>query len=236
MKSLLVVGLAFSFLLLVNCPVQPGENTITAGDNAAAVKIGEKITFSPAPVKGNLSLEETLWLRRSIRSFTDQPLTWDQIGRLLWAAQGVNRPETGGRTSPSAGATYPLETYVVLPDGIYKYLPREHTAQKVVAGEMRQILSDAGLGADSAQQSPCVMIFTAVFERTVAKFGKDAYPYVYLEAGHAAQNVLLEAAALGLGAVPNGSILGYSSKKPLGLPRDEDVVYILIIGYPKAGK
>ncbi|MFB3787287.1 MAG: SagB/ThcOx family dehydrogenase [bacterium] len=234
MKSLLIPGLAFSFLLWVNCPVRPGENPTAAGENAAAVKIGDKVTLSPPPAKGHLSLEESLWLRRSIRSFTDQPLTWDQIGRLLWAAQGVNRPGTGGRTSPSAGATYPLETYVVLPDGVYKYLPPEHAAQKVVSGEMRQILREAGLGSDSAQPSPCVLIFTAVFERTVAKFGKDAYPYVYLEAGHAAQNVLLEAAALGLGAVPNGSILGYGSKKPLGLPRGEDVVYILIIGYPKA--
>jgi len=235
MKSHLSAGLALSFLLLVIAPVFPAENHPAAGDNAA-VKTGDKVTLSPPPAKGEQSLEEALWLRRSVRSFTDQPLTWDQIGRLLWAAQGVNRPESGGRTSPSAGATYPLETYVVLPDGIYKYLPREHSAQKVVAGEMRQILNEAGLSSDSAQQSPCVMIFTAVFERTVAKFGKDAYPYIYLEAGHAAQNVLLEAAALGLGAVPNGSILGYGSKKPLGLPREEDPVYILIIGHPKIEK
>jgi len=226
MKTSLVLTWAFSLLVGGGAFASPAENP-----KAAAT--GERITFDKPLTKGRLSLEETLWLRRSVRSFSDQKLTWEQIGQLLWAAQGVNRPESGGRTSPSAGATYPLETYVVVSDGIYKYLPKEHAVQKTVSGEMRQILKEAGLGPEAAQESPCVMIFTAVFERTVSRFGKDAYPYIYLEAGHVAQNVLLEVTALGLGAVPNGTILGFTSKKPLGLPPEEDPVYVLVIGYPK---
>ncbi len=197
-----------------------------------AEETGTKIIL-PNPIKkGTLSLEEVLWKRQSIRSFSGQELNWQQIGQLLWASQGVNRPDKKYRTSPSAGATYPLELYVIKPSGIYHYLPNEHAVVKTMSGDMKQALAKANLGPRMMQESKCVFLFTTIFERTIKEYGKNAIPYVYLEAGHAAQNLLLQAVALGLGGVPNGSILDRHHQQALNIPEEENLIYILVIGCP----
>ncbi len=197
------------------------------------IGVGEKIELPPPRKDSDVSVEEALWKRKSTRDFKHQKLTWQDIGQLLWAAQGINRPEKKYRTSPSAGATYPLELYVILPDGIYHYMSQEHAVKKTVDGKMEEILTQAHLGSKMIQKSKCVFLFSAVFERTVQKYGEAAFPYVYLEAGHAAQNLLLQAVALGLGGVPNGSILDRRYQRVLGLPDNEKQVYILVIGHPQ---
>ncbi|RJP21409.1 MAG: SagB/ThcOx family dehydrogenase [Candidatus Omnitrophota bacterium] len=194
--------------------------------------IGDTITLPQPQAKGLLSLEEALWQRKSVRSFSDLELSWEQIGQLLWSAQGVNRSENRHRTCPSAGATYPLELYVVKPGGIYRYLPNEHAVVKTLSGDMHQLLAEANLGSKMMQVSQCVFLISAVFERTVKEYGKNGISYVYLEAGHAAQNLLLQAEALGLGGVPNGSVLDRQYQQMLGIPEREKLVYILVVGYP----
>ncbi|MBD3266408.1 SagB/ThcOx family dehydrogenase [bacterium] len=202
--------------------------TIAAGEEL------ENCILLPSPKQSSeCSLEELLWERHSTRSFTNQELTMEEIGQLCWAAQGVNRPEEKKRTAPSAGATYPLELYVVLPDGVYHYIPATHELELKKEGSMRPLLVEADLDSKMMQVSQCVFIFTAVFERTVRKYGGPSFGYVYLEAGHAAQNLLLQAQALQLGGVPNGSVISYTNKQKLGIPASEDPIYLLVIGHPK---
>ncbi|HPA46447.1 MAG TPA: SagB/ThcOx family dehydrogenase [bacterium] len=193
----------------------------------------EKIKLPEPRADGAMSLEKALWERRSIRSFSSKPAEWEQVGQLLWAAQGINRPGTKFRTAPSAGATYPLEIYAVLPSGIYRYLPEEHAVERIVAGDTRAALSAAGLRQGSIQQAACVVVICAVFERTSEKYSDRGTRFVYLEAGHVAQNVLLQAVALGMGGVPIGAMVDEEAQKVLGVPPEQKVVYIVATGFPQ---
>ena len=137
-----------------------------ADDSGAALAENQVIELPPPAVQGSLSLEEAIARRVSVRSFQDRELTWEQIGQLLWVAQGMNRLGTRYRTVPSAGALYPLEIYAVVPDGVYHYLPGNHTAVRIQEGDARKTLSDAGLKQDSIREAGCVFVICAVFERT----------------------------------------------------------------------
>lgn len=187
----------------------------------------------PSPrTRGSWSLEETLVRRRSIREFSPDGLTAGELGQLLWAAQGVTDAE-GRRTAPSAGALYPLELYAVTPDGVFHYLPVDHTLVVVRRGDVRPQLRRAALDQDVVEEAPAVIVVTGVIGRTSAKYGAErATRYVHLEAGHAAQNLLLEAVALGLGAVPIGAFDDGQVRSVLGLSADETPLYLLPVGHP----
>ncbi len=193
----------------------------------------EKIKLPEPRADGTMSLEKALWARKSVRSFSTKAAEWEQVGQLLWAAQGINRPGTKFRTAPSAGATYPLEIYAVLPTGIYHYLPMEHAVEQVVSGDTRAALSAAGLRQGSIQQAACVVLICAAFGRTSEKYADQATRYVYLEAGHVAQNILLQAVALGMGGVPIGAVVNEEGQKALGVPPEQKVVYIVPTGFPQ---
>jgi len=193
----------------------------------------QTIQLPKVKTKGGASLEEILWKRQSIRAFAPKVPDWEIVGQLLWAAQGINRPDQKRRTVPSAGATYPLELYVILPSGIYHYLPEEHAVVSMLSGDQREKFSKESLAPGNVYGSPCVFVFTAVFERTAIKFKEEAVRYVHLEAGHAAQNILLQATALELGCVPIGSVVTPEEQKIMGLPPEEKPVYIIATGYPK---
>jgi SagB-type dehydrogenase family enzyme len=183
-------------------------------------------------LKGTLTLEEALAQRRSIRSFDDQLLTRAELGQLLWAAQGITSP-SGLRTAPSAGALYPLEVYAVTPDGAYRYQPQGHQLVLQVQGDVRSALAAAALSQSSVSDAPTVIVIAAVYARTAQKYGQERSPrYVHLEAGHAAQNVLLQAVALGLGAVPIGAFYDEQVKEVLRLPADQQPLYLIPVGHP----
>jgi len=188
----------------------------------------------PAPRRdGTLSLEAALSRRRSIRSFTSEALAADQIGQLLWAAQGITDAQ-GFRTAPSAGALYPLECYVVTSDGAFHYEPRRHRLQPRASKDLRGALAAAALSQSAVSEAPAVIVITAVYERTARKYGADrARRYAALEAGHAAQNVLLEGVALGLGAVPIGAFDDRRVAQVLGLASDEAALYLVPVGHPR---
>lgn len=187
----------------------------------------------PRPVlEGPKSFEELLVLRRSVREFGTEPLTQAQLGQLLWAAQGITSPQ-GYRTAPSAGALYPLELYLATSEGVFRYDPTGHELETVDNIDARQTLFEAALEQEPVRQAPAVIVVTAAYERTAAKYGQERSPrYVHLEAGHAAQNLLLEAVALGLGAVPIGAFHDEAIQSALGLPADHQPLYLIPVGHP----
>jgi len=198
----------------------------------APAKAGERTALPAAAREGGMALDEALARRRSIREYTDKVLSERELGQLLWAAQGVNRPD-GHRTAPSAMARYPLELYVATPSGFFHYEPREHQLERR-GGDLRPAISKAARGQKQIMQSPAVFVFTAVFERMGAKPDDPrAARWIYVEAGHAAQNLLLEAVALGLAGVPMGGFDDKQLQEALPLPADHRPVYMVAIGQPR---
>ena len=183
-------------------------------------------------VEGSMTLEEALRARRSVRSFDSIPLGLDVIGGLLWAAQG-NTEEGGiGRTAPSAGGTYPLEVYVATSDGVFHYLPEGHRARRTTENDIRPELHEASGGQDWVAQAPAVFIITGIPARTQPRYGSRAERYTLLEAGHAAQNLLLRAVTLDLGAVPVGAFNEGDVSTVLGLSSAELPLYLIPVGHP----
>ncbi|HKT11478.1 MAG TPA: SagB/ThcOx family dehydrogenase [Terriglobia bacterium] len=188
----------------------------------------------PRPARsGVVSLEEAISQRRSTREFAPGPLTERQLSQLLWAAQGITAPE-GFRTAPSAGALYPLEIYVVLPAGFYHYDPARHCLNRLLADDLRPALCRAALAQQAISEAEAVFVMAAVYERTAQKYeAARSRRYVHLEAGHAAQNLLLEAVALGLGAVSMGAFHDTEVQKALSLPRNHQPLYLIPAGMPR---
>lgn len=194
------------------------------------------VTLPPPPKAGAMSLEETLTHRRSVREFAPSALTLAEISRLVWAAQGVTAHEH--RTAPSAGATYPLEVYLAvgnvedLAAGVYRYLPERHRLEVASAGDVRTQLAHAAISQTWISQAPMVVVIAAVFDRTSARYGKRAERYVHMEAGHAAQNLLLQATALELGATTVGAFNDSEVSRLLHLPSDTAPLYLIPVGRP----
>ena len=182
-----------------------------------------------------VSLEETLLKRRSVRDYTGEALTLQEVSQLLWSAQGTTDPR-GYRTAPSAGATYPLETYLVVGDvenlteGVYHYQSAEHRLVRVLDGDLRAQLAGAALGQGWVRNGAVNIIFTAIYERTTRRYGDRGIRYVHMEVGHAAQNVFLQAVALGLGTVVIGAFHDDQVSQILKLPKNEHPLYIMPVG------
>lgn len=187
----------------------------------------------PSPMTdGEVSLEEVLANRRSTRTFADRALSPDIVGQLLWSAQGVTSGDR--RTAPSAGALYPLEVYVVDDAGAHRYVPADHALRLVVEGDVHGPLADAS-GQEAVADAPVVVVITGVEARTADRYRDRAERYVTLEAGHAAQNLLLQATALGLAAVPIGSFDDDAVARVLALADGERPLYLLPVGHPGGG-
>ena len=193
----------------------------------------------PEPrLKSEVSLEETLFKRRSVREYAKLPLTLEDVSQLLWATQGITT-EWGGRTAPSAGALYPLEVYLVvgnvknLAPGVYKYKPERHELVKVGDDDVRGELANAALGQTWVKEGAIDIVIAAVYERTTRKYGDRGIRYVQMEAGHAAQNIYLQATALNLGMVTVGAFYDDRVKEILGMPRNEVPLYVIPVGRKK---
>jgi SagB-type dehydrogenase family enzyme len=199
------------------------------------IGIGERIQLPKPRYDSETSVEEALVQRRSIRDYSSENLTLEELSQLLWAAQGITGP-WGGRTAPSAGALYPLELYIVVGDaegldrGVYRYGPEEHELEKVKNGDVRAELADAALGQEFIGDAAIDIVFSAVYERTTVKYRERGVRYVYLEAGHAAQNVYLQAVALDLGTVTIGAFYDNDVKDVVGIQEQENPLYIMPVG------
>lgn len=215
--------------------LSPGGSWPTTADGSAPPAKGhgpEEALPSPR-LAGRLSLEEALAARRSIRSFSEEALTRAEVGQLLWAAQGVTDGE-GHRTAPSAGACYPLELDVVTADGLARYVPDGHRLVRRGSSDLRATLRRAALDQSAVGEAPLVIVISGVVERAAARYGAErAERYVALEAGHAAQNILLEAVSLGLGAVPVGAFDDAEIRRVLALADGEAPLYLIPVGRPR---
>jgi SagB-type dehydrogenase family enzyme len=172
-----------------------------------------------------------------VREFSNEPLDLSQIAQLLWAAQGITGAEAH-RTAPSAGGLYGLELYVIaanvhgLPAGIYRYEILTHEVVSLIEGDPRQRLSRSALEQTSISQGAAIFAVAGVYDRISAKYGERGIRYTHMEAGHAAQNLLLQAVALGLGAVLVGAFDDAKVKRVLGLSKKEMPLYLIPVGKP----
>lgn len=192
----------------------------------------DEITDLPAPdVTGEMSLEQTLGERRSGREFAPAELTLEIIGQLFWAGQGIT-DDRGYRTAPSAGARYPLELYAVTSTSVLHYLPDGHRVESRSDTTSLAGLGDLAFGQDWLSSAPAVFAMVGVDARTAAEYGELAADLVEREAGHATQNILLQATALDLAAVPVGGFDPARAARLLALPPGHDVLYLVPVGEP----
>ena len=192
---------------------------------------------TPAPPA---SLDDALRKRQSIRDYSDTPITMDQLSYLLWASTGIRASEQSHqfRTAPSAGALYPIETYLVanrvegLAEGIYHYGIRRHALEELQPGDFGRAAAGAALGQEMCAQCAVVFVWTAIFQRARWKYAQRAYRYVYLDAGHIAQNLALAATGLGLGTCQIGALFDDEVNELVGVDgTEESVIYMSAVGY-----
>ena len=225
-----LAGMAICAILLLQNAEDKGVTTME--NELKTIKL-------PEPrYESEISVEEALLARRSVRNYKYEPLTLKEVSQLLWAAQGIT-DEKGSRSAPSAGALYPLEVYVIvgnvnsLLSGVYKYKSQGHELAKVAEGDKRIELYNAALDQSAVKNAAVVIVFSAVYERTAEKYGERGERYVHLETGHAAQNVYLQAISLGLGTVVIGAFDDKEVKKIVNMQDDEQPLYIMPVGRNK---
>jgi len=194
--------------------------------------MGTIVNLPKPNLDGSMSLERAVAARRSRRSFLSKALTLEQIGQLVWTAQG-QAAKSRYRTVPSAGATYPLELFVVTEEGLFHYLLAKHALEKLADQDLRSTLAAAAWGQEFIEAAPLTLVFAAEFVRTTGRYGQRGIRYVYMEAGHAAQNVHLQAESLGLGSVAVGAFNDASVSKVLSLPKHLEPIYMVVVGYPR---
>lgn len=202
----------------------------------------KKISLSKNFPSHLLPLIEVLKKRKSTRSFLSKPLPLDILSFLLWASTGVQRKEQGYdfRTAPSAGALYPIETYLIannvedLEKALYHYNIQAHTLEQLTVGDFAEEIAYSALGQKICIDAPVVFIWTAIFERSKWKYAQRAYRYVYLDAGHIAQNLALSATSIGLGTCQVGAFFDDEINQILGVDGiEESVLYLSVAGYPQ---
>jgi len=247
-KKKLWLSLLILIIVVTGCNGSNYENPAvdTPGSENANQAEGAKLTYAlPAPeTKGEMSVQEALANRRSERNFKDQELSLEELSQILWAAYGVTSPRPddpavrgGLRTAPSAGARYPLEVYAIvgkvvgIDPGVYKYDSAGHQIMMVVEGDMRKELSDAALSQNMVSQAPLTVFYSAITERTTERYGERGHGYVYIELGHSAQNVYLQAEALGLGTCAVGAFSEDALCRVLKVPDNETPLYLMPVGY-----
>ena len=212
--------------LLSSCAIN--ESVIDVADEGALIEL-------PGPrMSSDMSVEQALKTRRSIRKFQPQPLTLEEVSQLLWAAQGVTTYRS--RTTPSAGGLYPLEVFLVVGNveglvaGVYRYVPKNHAVKQILVGDVRKSLSSAAYWQKWVGSGAIALVFAGVYDRTTKKYGNRGHRYVHMEAGHAAQNVYLQAQALGLGTVVVGAFMDSSVNSVLHMNDDEQPLSIMPVG------
>ncbi len=200
-----------------------------------------RITLPQPETTGGAPLWETLQVRRSRRRFSETPLTLQQLSQILWAAQGITLRTRGIdlRTVPSAGALYPIETYVTanrisgLECGIYHYSILDHALEQLKRGDFRKKVSAAALDQNMCSEAGAVFIWTGLFKRSTWKYRQRAFRYVYLDAGHIAQNLALAAQSLDLGSCQIAALYDDEVNEIVNADgKEESVLYMSVVGQP----
>lgn len=198
----------------------------------------ETIKLTPPQRTGDISVEEALQKRRSVREYSGASLSPEELSQLAWAAQGITGEPGGLRTAPSAGATFPIEIYLLvtgvdgIPDGLYHYINKNHTLEPLAGEDRRRQLQRSALGQDSIVAAPVVMVITGVLRRTEQRYGGRALRYLYKEAGHVAQNVYLQAVTRHIGTVTIAAFDDDGVRQVLQREAGEHPLYIMPLGKP----
>jgi len=196
--------------------------------------MAQTVKLPPPNTIGKMSVEEAISSRRSHRDFSERALTIQEISQLLWCCQGITDTVRGLRAAPSAGATYPFETYIIvgnvkdIPPGLYRYIIKSHSLEQVRAGDLRKDLMTACLGQDFIGEAPATIVLAYILERTSRRYGERANRYIAMEAGHIGENLHLQCEAIGLGTVMVGAFKDSEVKKVLSI--NEEPLYIMPIG------
>ena len=189
-----------------------------------------------------LAFDETIRKRKSIRQFSDKPLTLKELSYLLWSSTGIQRIEKGYefRSAPSAGALYPIETYLFakkvdnLDSGLYHYNIKSHLLEEIKTGDYSAALTNSCLGQTMLSTAGAVFIWSAIFDRAKWKYKQRAYRYVYLDCGHIAQNLALTATSLGLGSCQVGAFYDDEINNLIEADgKQESTIYLSAVGHPK---
>lgn len=196
----------------------------------------------PSPrTSGDVPVESAIQQRQSVRRFSDEALTLAEAGQLLWAASGSTVDGVSGptRAAASAGGLYPVASYLVaeqvdgLEPGVYRYRWGSHELETVRSGSRLGQLHRAALLQGAVRRAPAVIVIAADYEVTERRYGeRGTERYVHMDAGHAAQNVHLQATALELGSVPIGAFSDRQVRRTLGI--DLTPLYIIPVGTPAA--
>jgi SagB-type dehydrogenase family enzyme len=206
--------------------------SVLIGDAGAQEKAAAGVTIKlPSPkLDGTVSIEKALSERRSVRAYKPEPLSMAEVSQILWAAQGVTEPGKGLRTAPSARGMFLVDVYLVaanvtdLPAGLYRYQPKGHELFKVADGDKKAELHKAA-GQAAINGAPAVLIITGASDRVA-----NNPSMMYLEAGHAAQNIYLQAVSLKLGTVSMAGFKPEEVKRALSLSEKEQPIYIMPVG------
>lgn len=206
--------------------------------SAEAGQAAEVVKLPPPAHQGKLSVEEALKKRRTVRSFAARGLSLAQISQLLWGTDGVSDPR-GYRTAPSAGATFPLEIYLVvgergvteLAPGLYRYRPESHTLELSQRGDFRAPVARAALHQTWMAEAPVMVLLAAEFRRCTARYGERGVMYTHMEVGSASQNLFLQAEALGLACGIVGAFQDRALSQLLKLPPEHAPLLLMPVGY-----
>jgi SagB-type dehydrogenase family enzyme len=206
------------------------------------IRVSDAAVVLPKPLlDGKVSVEKAIQQRRTIRDFRESPLSVQQLAQLLWAAQGITDQKGGKRAAPSGGARYPLDLYVIigkkgiegLEEGVYHYMPENHSISSIDKRDLRRETASASLGQMWMAGAPVMFVISAEYKRITGRYGDRGIRYAQIEVGHLAQNLFLQAEALGLGAGIVGAFNDVEVAKVLGVPRQHEPLLILPVGYKK---
>ncbi len=206
---------------------------------------GPVVALPQPRLSSDVSVEEAVQNRRSVRSYEDLPLTLAEVSQILWSAYGLSDPienapdflRGGLRTAPSAGALYPLELYLVarnvtdLDPGIYWYKSETHELVRLVSEDRWEDFSNAGFNQSHFETAAAAIVYSAIFERTTQNYGERGRErYVCMDLGHSAQNVYLQAYALKIGTCAIGAFSDLALKQVIQMTRAEEPLYIMPLG------
>lgn len=239
--SSIALSLILGPLLVLRAYLKPGGDLVDVNYRV----VNGRLELPLPKLDGVMSVERALANRRSIREYTRDPLTLEELSQILWASYGVSEVTYGFKTTPSAGATYPLNIYVVAyPEGVlmpngsylepgsYRYYPDAHAIELVRKGDLSYELYKASLEQEWVLKAKACIVITATYERTTRRYGERGVRYVLIEVGHAGQNIYLQATALGLATVAIGAFYDERVREIIGAPHNEHVLYIMPLAKP----
>jgi len=237
MKKIVIPLIIITIISLTTILLYRGTETVNKDKENTS---GGEQMFLPEPrVYGNVSLEEAILKRRSVREYSEEPLKLEDLSQILWAAQGITDPNRMFRSAPSAGATYPLEVYVVVKEveglkpGVYRYISVNHSLQLIKAGDYSYPLYRACLNQRWVLEAKANIVITSVYERTTSVYGERGIRYVHMEAGHVGQNIYLQSTALGVGTVAVGAFYDEEVEEVVGCGPNERALYVFPLGYKR---